>query len=556
MKSRYSNVLMLLAAIFAFIPVLAVDFLLDNYVRGRERVELQNRTEAIAARVSAGVTSGLGALRTIVGAAPNPCSPAFLQATHDLMIRSLTLKDILVENQAGLQYCDGLGQNIAYTVLSPTLTLPGSAAMLQIIRIGSISPPLLKIGQAVGQQKVVSALAPLVPDDMDRLLDGFDPGSALSFVLSDGTVIAEVGDVTGYADRGRTEFIVASAYAGDSPVEVQTTVPFAIVRAQYGPLDTGFTLMTCLMCGAFLLLALRYVRKSDLPAFDLERAIAAGELKPYYQPIINLRTGELIGCEVLCRWEKRSGEVVPPGRFIEYAEVTGLAIPMTLSLMQQVRQDLSELCSEQPNLRLSINLFEGHFRDARIVEDVQSVFSGSPISYRQLVFEITERSPIGQHQAAGNVIAGLHALGCRLALDDAGTGHSNLAYLQTLGVDIIKIDRIFVDMIKPGIDHVPVLDGLITMAIQLGTDVVAEGVETEEQAIYLRNHGVVLAQGFLFAQALKVGSFRALARALNKPVIMAEAEPVEPEAPAVSEPIPASAEEPTAEAAAPTATAA
>ena len=554
MKSRYSNVLMLLAAIFAFIPVLAVDFLLDNYVRGRERVELQNRTEAIAARVSAGMSSGLAALRTIVGSAPNPCSPAFLQASRDLMIRSLTLKDVLVENQAGLQYCDGLGQNIAYTVLSPTLTLPGSAASLQIIRVDSISAPLLKIGQAFGQQKVVSALVPLVPDETDRLLDGFDPGSVLSFVLSDGTVIADVGDVVGYTNRGRTEFITASAYAGDSPIEVRTAVPFAIVRAQYGALDTSFTLLTSLMCAAFLLLALRHVRRSDLPAFDLERAIAAGELKPYYQPIIHLRTGELIGCEVLCRWEKRSGEVVPPGRFIEYAEVTGLAIPMTLSLMQQVRQDLSELCSEQPGLRLSINLFEGHFRDARIVEDVQSVFSGSSISYRQLVFEITERSPIGQHQAAGNVIAGLHALGCRLALDDAGTGHSNLAYLQTLGVDIIKIDRVFVDMIKPGIDHVPVLDGLITMATQLSTDVVAEGVETEEQAVYLRNHGVVLAQGFLFAQALKAASFRDLARALNKPAIVAPVEPIESEA--ASEPSPPPPEEETVEAAAPTATAA
>ena len=127
-----------------------------------------------------------------------------------------------------------------------------------------------------------------------------------------------------------------------------------------------------------------------------------------------------------------------PGAFIEYAEVTGLAIPMTLSLMQQVRTDLAELCRDMPDMKVSINLFEGHFRDGTIVEDVQAIFGGSAISFRQLVFEITERRPIGNSAQADSVIAGLHALGCRLAMDDAGTGHSNLAYMQTLGIDVSR----------------------------------------------------------------------------------------------------------------------
>ncbi len=144
------------------------------------------------------------------------------------------------------------------------------------------------------------------------------------------------------------------------------------------------------------MLALQYVRRSKLPAFDLERAIARGEIKPYYQPVINLKTGELAGCEVLCRWEKQNGEMVMPGAFIDYAEVTGLAIPMTLSLMQQVRSDLGDLCVEMPSLKISINLFEGHFRDTSIVEDVQAIFGGSTIGFRQLVFEITERHPLDE----------------------------------------------------------------------------------------------------------------------------------------------------------------
>src|SRR5262249_39838904 len=140
---------------------------------------------------------------------------------------------------------------------------------------------------------------------------------------------------------------------------------------------------------------------------------------------------------------------------------------------------------------------------------------GSSIGFRQLVFEITERQPLGNSTTAAHVIGGLHALGARLAMDDVGTGHSNLAYMQTLGVDVIKIDRVFVDMIKPDTTMLPVLDGLISMARDLGTEIIAEGVETEAQAIYLRSHGVSLAQGFLFAPALKVAAFKELARALN-----------------------------------------
>jgi sensor c-di-GMP phosphodiesterase-like protein len=87
--------------------------------------------------------------------------------------------------------------------------------------------------------------------------------------------------------------------------------------------------------------------------------------------------------------------------------------------------------------------------------------------------------------------------------------------MQTLGVDIIKIDRVFIDMIKPGTTQVPVLDGLIAMAKDLGTEIVAEGVETEAQALYLRARGVIMAQGFLFAPAIKPAPFRELARALN-----------------------------------------
>ena len=516
MRSKYSNVVMLLAAILAFVPVAAVSYLLDSYVRVREVAQLQRRVDNMSAEMATSANDAIGSLRRILADSPSLCTPTFIANVHNEMQQSLHLKQVLVENADGVQYCDAFGNQVTYSPLSGNLSIPGHTETISVVKLEGLDMPLLKVTQAFGVQRKVSAFLPVLANAIDGLRASMRPGSMLRISLTDGTPVLVIGDATVY-DRhlSPTEFISAQSLTGEMPLRAEGAVPFAILRADYANLDVSFTLVACAMSAAFLMLMLQYVRRSNLPAFDLERAIAHGELKPYYQPVIDLSSGRLSGCEMLCRWEKRNGEIVPPGAFIDYAEVTGLALPMTVSLMQQVRNDLGELCRDMPDLKVSINLFEGHFRDASIVEDVQAIFGGSTINFRQLVFEITERRPLGDSAQAHSVIAGLHALGARLAMDDAGTGHSNLAYLQTLGVDVIKIDRIFVDMIKPGTTQVPVLDGLITVARDLGCEIVAEGVETEAQALYLRARGVVLAQGFLFAPALKANSFKELARALN-----------------------------------------
>lgn len=517
MRSKYAHVLTLLAAILAFVPVMGVDWLLDNYVRVRERASLQQALGAVADRIQLGASEGIASLRTVLADSPSLCTPTFIANVRSAMQASLYLKQIVVENGDGVQYCDAFGGQVSYSRLSADIAIPGQTETVAVAMLAGLPTPVLKLTQSFGTTRKVSAFVPIVSSTTESMLSRFEPTTMVRISLTNGTPVMVAGDAAPYDNRGATEFVHGESFSGELPIRVEAAVPFAMVRANYSDLDVSFTIVACIMSGAFLLLALQYVRRSQLPAFDLERAIAAGELKPYYQPVINLRTGQLAGCEVLCRWEKKSGQVVMPGAFIEYAEITGLAIPMTLSIMQQVRADLGELCVEMPNLKISINLFEGHFRDSSIVEDVQAIFGGSAVQFRQLVFEITERRPVGNSAAAHAVIAGFHKLGVRLAMDDVGTGHSNLAYMQTLGVDVIKIDKVFVDMITADKPAVPVLDGLISMCRDLGTEIIAEGVETEAQALYLRSRGVIMAQGYLFAPALKVGAFKELARALNAP---------------------------------------
>ncbi len=516
MKSRFSHVLTLLGALLAFLPIVGVDHVLDGYVRVQEKVDRQRTVDNLTRQVEIGINDALGSLKAVLASSPSLCTPTFVENVQREMEASISLKQVLVENADGVQYCEAFGRDLQFSPISESLPIPGRAETVTVVKLGAMDGPALKITQPLSDSRTISAFIPLIGQTSSGLAQSLLPGAMVRFMLTNGTSVLALGDTAGFDRRkSAADFIYTQGFAGELPLRVEYAVPFSVVRGSYATLDVAFTALACLMSAAFLILSLRYVRRSRVPAFDLERAIGRGEIKPYYQPVINLRTGALMGCEVLCRWEKRNGQVIPPGKFIDYAETSGLAIPMTLSLMQQVKYDLGDLCQQMPDLKISINLFEGHFRDDSVVEDVQAIFGHSAINFRQLVFEITERHPVVNSAIANSVIAALHALGCKLAMDDAGTGHSNLAHLGTLGIDVIKIDQIFVGMVKPETTQVPVLDGLITMARDMGCDIVAEGVETEAQAIYLRGRGVVQAQGSIFAPALRVGAFRDLALALN-----------------------------------------
>src|SRR5690606_31890158 len=233
------------------------------------------------------------------------------------------------------------------------LSIPSHTETITVVRLGDMPTPVMKVTQDFGGQRKVSAFVPVLANPAETLLRGLKPTAMVRLSLTNGSAITAAGDPGADDNRGNTEFLFSQAIAGEIPVKAEAAVPFAMVRADYADLDASFTVVACLMSGAFLILSLQYVRRSKLPAFDLERAIEAGEIRPWYQPVINLRTGALAGCEVLCRWEKKNGETVMPGTFIDYAEVTGLAIPMTLSLMQQVRNDLSDLCRDMPELKVS-----------------------------------------------------------------------------------------------------------------------------------------------------------------------------------------------------------
>ncbi|MEC5398472.1 EAL domain-containing protein [Uliginosibacterium sp. H1] len=238
------------------------------------------------------------------------------------------------------------------------------------------------------------------------------------------------------------------------------------------------------------------------PEEALRQALARREFLPYYQPIINLETGLCDGAEVLMRWRHPGMGLIPPDSFIPIAERTGLIKPMTALLLERVCAQLGPLLRNR-NLYVSINLSRSHLDDLDIVDSLLTYCRRYEVPPATFVFEITERGLPDDPGHAEVVVDALRGLGCRVFIDDFGTGHNGLALLQRLTVDALKIDRSFVEPIGDESAKARVIDSIIELADRQGLALVAEGVETEQQQRYLADHKVAHAQGYLFAAPME-----------------------------------------------------
>ncbi|MGY3904523.1 EAL domain-containing protein [Aeromonas lusitana] len=244
------------------------------------------------------------------------------------------------------------------------------------------------------------------------------------------------------------------------------------------------------------------------PQQEFRRALDKQEFIPYLQPVVTGDDAHWSGCEVLMRWQHPRQGMIAPDRFIPMAEECGLIVPMTRSLMQQVRGQFAGRVHTLPKgFHFGFNISAGHCKDLSLVEDCRDfidAFKANPI---KLVLELTERELIVADETTDRLFAELHALGVFIAIDDFGTGHSSLAYLQAFQVDFLKIDKSFVGMIGSDALSSHIVENVIDLATRLELQLVAEGVENEVQAAYLREHKVAFQQGYLYGRPMPMKAF-------------------------------------------------
>jgi diguanylate cyclase (GGDEF)-like protein/PAS domain S-box-containing protein len=235
---------------------------------------------------------------------------------------------------------------------------------------------------------------------------------------------------------------------------------------------------------------------------DLRRAVEREEFRIFYQPIVALASLNIVGFEALIRWQRPQVGLVPPGEFIGAAEETGLIVPIGWRMLREsCRQMVSwqERFPSQPPLKISVNLSGRQFSQAELVEQVERILQETGLSPESLVLEVTESAVMENAEKAVARLSQLKSLGVALHLDDFGTGYSSLGYLHRFQIDTLKVDRTFVGNMRSGGANWVTVRTIVSLAHNLGMQVIAEGVETEEQLNELRSLGCQFAQGDYFS---------------------------------------------------------
>ena len=236
---------------------------------------------------------------------------------------------------------------------------------------------------------------------------------------------------------------------------------------------------------------------------DLHRALERREMALYYQPKVQVDSGAITGLEALIRWFHPERGMVSPVNFIPIAEETGLIVPIGEWVLRTACRQMREWldCGLAP-VRVSVNLSVRQLRHRGLTDIVRAVLEEERIPPELLEFEVTESVVMQNAEEAITLLKRLSDMGIHISIDDFGTGYSSLSYLKRLPVDTIKIDRSFIQNVTGGADDAAISEGIIALSRSLKLQVIAEGVETEEQLDFLRLHKCHDAQGFLFSRPI------------------------------------------------------
>ncbi len=252
----------------------------------------------------------------------------------------------------------------------------------------------------------------------------------------------------------------------------------------------------------------KYTKNQLELANDLHTAFANNQLTLHYQPIIDLRTGTIVGGEALLRWYHPKRGLIPSLEFIPIAEETGLILSIGEWILRTACfQNKSWQKIGLPPVCIAVNLSAQQFKQRDITKIVREILMETQLEPRYLDLELTESIIMGNTEAFLNIMKNLKKIGVGLVIDDFGTGYSSLSYLKRFPVNKIKIDKSFVQDMTTDSDDAGIVRAILAMAQELKLSVIAEGIETQEQLSFLQNHGCGEGQGFLFSKAVESEKF-------------------------------------------------
>lgn len=493
-------------------PLVGIDVLVRWVALKQGDAQLRSMAQTMVAHAENILDTASGSLDLLADEGIAACSPATIRRLGEMVFVRANVKEIGVVDEDGRMLCSNFGP--ALIEIDTPANDTGRSTLVGMVPTRLPGRDALALSRAGKEGALVALVEPSTV--LLELLHGDQRDTCHARIsLADGSTVGTSGATVESMRRIDPDILEIRVASARYPLTATVAAPKSALLGPFLTIQSYAKVGAGGLGAALLVILGAMIRRREGLEEDVEEAIRNGEFVAHYQPIVDAVSGRVAGCEALLRWEKPTGEIVRPDLFVPMVESTGQIMEITRQVMAQVRDDVGDIVAADPGFYISINLVAEHFASDAILADIGRIFRDGPISARNLVFEITERRPLPDLVAARKAVGELQRLGARVALDDAGTGHGGLAYIQALGMNMIKIDRMFVDAIGTGGVSAPIVDALLELGRQLEMSIVSEGVETEEQFAYLRASGARYFQGYLFSPALPASAFGRFVAAFN-----------------------------------------
>jgi c-di-GMP phosphodiesterase len=475
-------------------------------IEGQQSRQLEELADVALRRSEVAVDFGTATLDELARRGKVSCDPASLQAVRLQVYQRSAVKDIRLVNRDGSVVCSAYSETLEFDNgwAERSDMLRSRDRHILLFRVDQISGIALGVLRDIDDKISLVAILGINSDLFDIMPAELRAHSEVLLELSTGS---EVGQFSQKPRGEHTEVVTFTRTSARHPIH-------AIVRVERSALQHWNhesywpTLLIAVGLGfVFGLLLTRATAKIEGPLADIDKGLARNEFKPYYQPTFDLRTGAVRGCEILARWVREGGAVVPPMSFIPLAESSGRIEPMTWQILKTALMELRHRLRDDKYFKVSVNIVPRHLVSDGFVEALRSVVVASKVSPRQIILEVTERAELPDLNKAAAVVKQLREFGFRVAMDDVGVGHSGLSQMKGLGVNTIKIDKFFVDTITQDGSAATIVGMLVRLARDLHMTVIAEGIETHEQIQALLACGVEEGQGYFVSPPLPLAKF-------------------------------------------------
>ncbi len=521
MRRKYTVRVVLAVAVFGIaFPVLAALYLAHRQSMDSE-IEMANSMtrEVLRRSDQAGVQAGNALQRIQSSAQPLDCSDSGLALMRDIDLESSYLQVVgLVVD--GRMICSSLGLHDPGIDLGP---------VDYVSRLGTAVRSSVALGVGGAKRFLVlqkdGAATAIHPEELIDVFVDRDEVALGVYGASGDTRLSSRGHfdprwISHLKEAKSTvffdgDYLVSMRRSAVFDMVAYSAVPAANLRVRLLNFTRVLVPIALVLAAALSLGIVKLARQRASLASEMRAALKRREFILHYQPIVELATRRIVGVEALLRWPKRDGPQLRPDLFIPVAEECGLMPQITRYVLAHVSEDVPRLMAGFPDCHVSINLASTDLHSDAIVVSLRALLESSGINPEAILVEATEHSFLDPQRAV-QVVAEIRALGIRTAIDDFGTGYSSLSQLTTLQADYLKIDKVFVDTIGTESPTSQVALHIINMAKGLGLTIIGEGVETEIQAQFLHEHGVQLAQGWLFHEAMSIDHLLVVLREQEK----------------------------------------